>query len=253
MKAKANQAVILAAGKGKRILPLSEKLPKSMLTILGKPILEYQIEALARAGIKNLLIVVSFRRQKIKNYLGDGKRLGVHIEYIVDKNPKGIAGSLYMVKKRIRGPFFCLLGDILVDPNVFAKCLLAMLSKNQKNILLIKDEPAKSAIKLQAEVVISGNKIVRIIEKPKSPKSNFRTCGIYKFGEGIFRAIEKTPVSELRGEVELTDAIGKLIDSKTMVYFEKLDSWDINITYAADLEKAQSAISKKSPVKPVWP
>lgn len=253
MKVKVNQAVILAAGRGKRILPLSAKLPKSMLTILGRPILEYQIEALARAGIKNLLIVVGFRRQEIKDYFGDGKKLGVHIEYIVDKDPKGIASSLYWVKKLIRGPFFCLLGDILVDPKVFAKCLLRMFSRGQKNILLIKNEPAKSAIKLQAEVVISGNKIVRIIEKPKSPKSNFRTCGIYKFGEEIFRAIEKTPVSELRGEVELTDAIGKLIDLKNMVYFEKLDSWDINITYAADLEKARSMLGKKPPIKPVGP
>lgn len=242
---KITQGVILAAGRGKRILPFSKNNPKPMLRVLTKPIIEYQIEAMKAVGVEEVFIVIGFLGEKIKKYFGDGKKFGLEIKYIVDDDPKGIASSLYKVKKRIKGTFLCFLGDIFVEPKGLLHSLLRMIgSEGTGNILLVRKELDIGILKLHAEAVTDKGRVIRLIEKPKQPKSGLRTCGIYFFTPEIFKAIEKTPASELRGEVELTDAVDKLISLRKNVYFEELKTWDINVTYEADLKKCGQLLKR---------
>ena len=138
-------------------------------------------------------------------------------------------------KSKIYGSFLCFLGDIFVFPKGLERALLKMVQKGSKNVLLLSKERKKGLIKISAEALISKNQVKRVVEKPKRVKGNLKTVGIYQFSPKIFKAIEKTPISLLRGEVELTDAIDNLIKSGEKVYFDKLKSWDINVTSKADL------------------
>lgn len=233
--ANVSQGVILAAGKGSRILPLSKKTPKPMLSVLNKPIMQYQIEAMSKAGIKEVIIVIGFMGNIIKNHFGSGRRYGVRISYVVDHNPQGIASSLYKAKGLIKSSFLCFLGDIFVFPKGLEKALFKMVGMGSKNVLLLSFERQKKFIESSAEAIISGKLVTGVVEKPKKPRGNLKTCGIYQFNPIIFELIEKTPMSPLRGEVELTDAIDNLIKKGEKVYFEKLQSWDINVTSASDL------------------
>ena len=227
--------VILAAGKGSRMLPLSKNVPKPMLRVVDKPIMQYQVEALKTAGIGEVIIVVGFMGNIIKKHFGSGSKYGVKISYVEDRNPAGIACSLYKAKSKIYGSFLCFLGDIFVFPEALATSLDKMVGKSSRNVLLLSEEREKRLIKISAEALVSNSLVTRVVEKPKRVKGNLKTVGIYQFSPKIFKAIEKTPISLLRGEVELTDAIDNLITSGEKVYFEKLKSWDINVTSQADL------------------
>lgn len=113
------KAVIMAGGKGTRLFSLTlDEIPKPMVKILGKPILEHQIENLKKQGITDFIISVGHLKEHIKNYFKNGKDFGVKIEYIEESMPLGSGGSLYYLKDKIKGDFLCLSGDTLFDINV---------------------------------------------------------------------------------------------------------------------------------------
>ena len=112
------KAVIMAGGKGTRIKEINSEVPKPMIPILGKPILQYQIEALARQGVKNVVLVVGYLGNTIKEYFADGDKFGVRIEYIEEKEPLGTAGALYFLKDKIKDDFLLLCGDLIFDIDV---------------------------------------------------------------------------------------------------------------------------------------
>ena len=114
-------AVIMAGGKGTRLQPLSKDIPKPMFLILGKPILEYQIESLRKNGITDIIIIIGYLGDIIINYFRDGKDFGVNIRYITELEPLGSAGALYFLKDNIaenryvKDDFFLIFGDLLLD------------------------------------------------------------------------------------------------------------------------------------------
>ena len=109
------KAVILAGGLGTRLRPYTKSLPKPMLPLGGKPILEYEIEWARKNGIKEIVLCVSYLRNKIEDYFGDGKKFGVKIEYAISKKPLATAGQLKTAEKFIDDTFVCLYGDSIYN------------------------------------------------------------------------------------------------------------------------------------------
>lgn len=112
------KTVIMAGGRGTRISSVNSEVPKPMIPICGKPILQYQIECLERQGYKDIILVVGYLRTAIQNYFGDGSAFGVRIEYLEEEEPLGTAGALYYLKDKINEDFLLLNGDIVFDADI---------------------------------------------------------------------------------------------------------------------------------------
>ncbi len=108
-------AVITAGGKGTRVASVDNSVPKPMLSVAGKPVLQYQIECLKRQGIEKIIFTVGYKGEQIRSFFGDGNRFGVRIDYIEEKVPLGTAGALYYLKNRIKDDFFLINGDLIFD------------------------------------------------------------------------------------------------------------------------------------------
>ena len=110
--------VIMAGGKGTRIAQVNATVPKPMIPIEGKPILEYQIETLKNQGYTDIILIVGHMGNVIQEYFGDGAEFGVQISYIIEEQPLGTAGALYFLKDEIKDDFLLLNGDIIFDVNI---------------------------------------------------------------------------------------------------------------------------------------
>ncbi len=230
------QGVILAAGKGSRIFPLSTNYPKPLLPVLNKPIMQYQIEAMKNLGIKEIVVVVGILGNKIKSFFGNGKKFGVNISYVSDYNPQGIASSLMKARNKITGPFVLFLGDIFVVKADLRSAKRKMEILAADGVIIGKKETDRDLIRRNFSVIFDKNsRVLKVIEKPKNPKSLFKGYGFYLFSPAIFKAIMKTPRSQLRNEYEITDAIQTLIDMGGNVYADEWDNWDFNLSYPKDL------------------
>lgn len=231
------QGVILAAGSGSRIFPLSQNYPKPLLPVLNKPVIEYQIEVMRKAGIGDITIVVGGLGILIKKFLGNGSKFGVKIAYIVDRNPQGIASSLMKVKNIILGrPFVLFLGDIFVYDADIKSAITLMGQVKADGIIIGRVESDPELVARNFSISTDRNgRVLRVIEKPKRPTNLFKGNGFYIFSAKIFEAIAKTSKSNLRNEVEITDSIQTLIDLGGRVYAQKWKNWDVNLSYPEDL------------------
>ena len=126
------KAVILAGGLGTRLRPYTKSLPKPMLPLGGKPILEYEIEWLKKNGIKEIIVCVSYLRKKIENYFGDGRKFGIKIEYAISNKPLATAGQLKTAEKFIDDTFVCLYGDSIY--NFSLRNMISYHKKSKSNI-----------------------------------------------------------------------------------------------------------------------
>lgn len=211
------KAVILAAGKGTRMGPLTESRPKVMLPLANRPLLEHIIVNLKTADIREFLIVAGYHKEKITDYFKDGSRLGVDIEYIEQNVQKGTADAIAVARDSIRERFLVTNGDVLTGiPDI-------------KRICNAKGEAVLTAMKVANPVeygilCVKGKRVEKLIEKPKKPASDLANAGIYIFEPSIFDAIENTKSSP-RGELEITDSIQLLIDSGKEVNYTKLQEW----------------------------
>lgn len=203
------KAVILAGGIGSRLQPIiGSNNPKVMLKYSDKPLLQRTIEILKERGIKEIVIVVSYQKEKIMNYFGDGSKFGVHIEYVFQRHPKGgTADATSYVKEKIKEENFLLIyGDNIFHLDTLDN-LLAV-SKHFDGVMCGKEvaDPNNYGI-----LEIQNDIVVKIHEKPEKPPSNIANTGLFILPKEIFSAIEETGVSP-RGEYELTDSIQILID-----------------------------------------
>lgn len=230
------QGVILAAGHGSRIFPLSVDYPKPLLPVLNKPVIQYQIEVMRDAGIVDIIIVIGILGSKIKTYFKNGSSFGVRISYVVDNNPQGIASSLMKAKAKISGPFALFLGDIFVVRADIKSAVDLFVRRGAEGVIIGKREIDPEAVSHNFSVIIGDHgQVIKVIEKPKKPPSLFKGYGLYLFSAAIFEAISRTPRSTLRNEYEITDSIQTLIDIGGKVYSQEWDNWDFNLSYPRDL------------------
>lgn len=237
------KALILAAGMGTRLKPLTSKRPKSLLEVSGKPILEHIINSLSKNGVKEIFIVVNYKKEMIIDYFGNGSKFGVSINYLFQKDSRGGTGEAVRTGKgKIKEKFILINGDILFDQIIIKKMIETV--KNYDGLMTCKEvnEPKRYGI-----IEIDGDRIVKIVEKPDRPKSNLANMGMYIFPETIFDAIDKTELSE-RGEIEITDSIQILIDSGARLTFLKTDDFWMDIGRIEDYEKANEIYKSRNKV-----
>jgi len=217
------QAVILAAGKGVRLKPLTEDIAKVMVKVKGKPIVEYIIEKLRSLGIDDIALVVNYKKETVKEYFKDS------VKYIEQSKPLGTANAVYVAKDFVKEDKFLLIyGDIFFTDDL-------------KNF--VKEEPTVMAVfevkdaGVFGRVKIENEKVVDIVEKDGVKSPGIVNAGIYLFDKKIFEAIEKTELSP-RGEYELTDSVKILIKNGITVkpYFLKGEYWK-DIGRVSDLEE----------------
>jgi len=238
--------VITAAGKGTRIadLPFTRILPKTMLPILNKPIIEYIIDNMKSIGVKTIYIIVNPNNTFIQEYFKDGSDFGVEIKYIEQVNPEGIAHAISLVKDYIKGPFIVILGDDFTVTNSLNNLVETFLEKNCLVMEGVVEDNDIQSIKRTCNVILENGKIVDIIEKPENVNSNIRGCGIYIFNPKVFDYIEKTPKTPPKNEIEITNTI-KLIAKDGLAYGTCINGTNININTISDLYSVLKIVWRK--------
>lgn len=211
------KTVILAAGKGTRMKELTADIPKPLLRINNKPILEYILNKLKFIGIKDVLLIVGYLSEKIKDYFGDGKKFGLNIYYIEQVKQEGTGEAVGIAKEWVDNePFFLANGDVWISVNDY-KNFIDTYYKFDSDILLslnwVEDPYYGGAVYIDNEFTVT-----KIIEKPAkgTSQTNYINAGLYVFKPIIFDYIKKIKPS-IRGEYELPDAITMMLQEKKYI------------------------------------
>jgi len=193
------QALILAGGKGTRLKPITHEIPKPLVPLHGKPILEYSLDLFKKFGIKDIMISIGFKGEKIKEYFGDGKRFGVNITYLKENEPLGTAGPLRLAKNLIKGPFIVCNADELKDINLMDMFMFHKDNNATATIALTSvDDTSKYGV-----AKITGNRILDFVEKPSKDKapSNFINSGLYIFDPKVLDYVPEEGFAMLEKDV----------------------------------------------------
>ena len=233
------KGLIPAGGQGTRLKPITLAIPKELLMVGDKAIIEYVINAMKMAGITEITIVVGWRKHAILDYLGSGKRLGVKLTYVVQDKRDGLGKAVFSGMHTIgQEPFLVVLGDNFFYPQTFLKEILSFHQQNNADATIgvaHVDDPTRHGMIKPGE----NNKIVDIIEKPSPQQSpsSLGCIGIYLFNPDIFEAIAGTKPG-YNNEIQLTDAIKLLLDDNKNVMYRQIQGKHIDIGTLEDLGNA---------------
>jgi glucose-1-phosphate thymidylyltransferase len=227
------QAVILAAGEGQRLRPFTVNRPKVMLAIAGKPILRYVVEALAKNGIRNIVMVVGYRKDQIFDYFGTGEQFGVEVTYIAQERQLGTAHALAQAQGVIAEEFLILPGDNLIEAETIAHFIDV-----EPEAILVKqvDNPRRYGV-----VETQGGQVKSIAEKPQEAGSNIISTGIYTFTKEILRFIGP--------ELDIPDAVNRMISQGRPVTAVTTEGTWLDAAYPWDILSLNDAILRQ--VQPV--
>jgi glucose-1-phosphate thymidylyltransferase len=216
------KGLVLAAGKGSRLYPVTHIIAKPLLPLANKPTLAYAFERLKEIDVYEIGLVVGDNEQSMREVLKDGSDFGVSLTYIRQPEPKGLAHAVSFAKYFIGDSNFVLyLGDAIYGSG-FVELKNQFLDSGCSNLNLVKEvqDPSRFGV-----ANVSGDKIVKLVEKPKVPESNLAMAGLYFFRSEIWNVLPKLQPSS-RGEFEITDAIQLLIDEGNLVLAGRYeDEW----------------------------
>lgn len=215
------KALILSGGKGTRLRPITHTSAKQLVPVANKPILFYGIEAIRDAGISDIGIIVGDTAGEIEAAVGDGSQLGVKVTYIHQEAPLGLAHAVSIAREFIGSDRLVVyLGDNLIIDGIRSFVQQFESSKPNCQILLAHVPNPESF----GVAELDGDRVIRLVEKPKHPKTDLALVGVYMFDHNIFEACGAIKPS-WRGELEITDAIQYLIDRGLDVRFQIISGW----------------------------
>lgn len=239
--------VILAAGRGERMAPFGQAIPKAALPIANKPLIEYQIEQMRSLGIDEVVVLIGHRGYKIASILGDGTRLGLRIRYVEQTEMAGIAHALGQTEPLVTRPFLLMLGDIFFEPLRLADMVETFERHGCAAVLAAKDEGDPLAIRKNFAILRDeSGRVHRVIEKPRHAENRLKGVGLYLFDPVVFDAVRRTPRTAMRNEYELTDSIQILIDMGHPVRVSDCIADDINLTFPSDLLRCNLRVAAAS-------
>jgi UDP-N-acetylglucosamine diphosphorylase/glucosamine-1-phosphate N-acetyltransferase len=220
------KAVLLAAGEGIRLQPITATRPKHLIKVGGKPILQFCLEAVKRAGIDEAIIVTHYMGDAIHSYFGEGEKLSLKLTYVEQKAILGTGNAAEVAEPYLDGDFVLIYGDLLFGQDT-VKTVLSQFKKGKTaavmGVIPVDKPESYGIIEQDAE-----GKVKRIVEKPAAGKapSNLANAGVYAFSKEVFDKIKQTKAS-IRGEWELTDAITMLAQEDKTVEAAQLkkDDW----------------------------
>jgi len=236
------KGIILHGGHGTRLRPLTHTGPKQLLPIANKPMSQFCLEAISETGISEIAIIVGgVGSNKVREYYGDGEKFGVKISYIEQDEPRGIAHAIRLCKEFIGNEkFLVFLGDNIIQKSIIDFVENFKNSDYDATVLLCEvDNPSRFGI-----ADIENEKILKITEKPKNPKSNLAVTGIYLLTPKIFEIIDNLKPS-WRNELEITDALDNLLKENNNISFEKITDYWKDTGTPEDIIHANGEILKK--------
>ena len=224
------QTVILAGGTGKRVFPLAVNKPKPMFKILGKLLIQHVIETLKKAGLKDFIIVIGHNGEQIREYLADGSKLGVNIDYTVQKEALGMANALKTAKDLVEDNFFVVNADDIFESSLI-KEMIKQFKEGSADIVL-SCKPVEETWKFGI-IRVEDDKVIDFVEKPPigQEPSNLAVVGVYIMPKRIFDYYKKIPVSDHQYE----DTIQKFIQDKNVVRAVSYDGFFAGYKYPWDL------------------
>lgn len=234
------KVVILAAGKGTRMLPLTEHIPKVLVPVLGKPFLGYLLQHLKLAGFSEFVLVGGYKIEKLKEFV---MQYGINAIIVEQREQQGTAHALLQAKMFCgKEQFVVVNGDSLFSPEDlkelvrmhFTSCIVGKET----------DHPEKYGV-----LAVQGNKLVRIVEKPKEYAGNIVNVGLYKFTPEIWTALDKITVSA-RGEYELTDGVTWLARHGNVEVLKLKDYW-VDLGSREDIPRVEKFLREDHGILPL--
>ena len=233
------QCLVLAAGDGTRMLPLTARTAKPLLKVAGKPFMDHTIEVLKRAGIDDIAILVGWHKEEVMFYYAQMD----HIEtpHFVEQHERlGTAHAIAQAEDWVKGPFLGINGDVLPDETTL-RALVEASSKDSSAVAMacthVDDPTGYGIVETDGRGCVTG-----LVEKPDRPAGNLINAGMYTFPADIFDAIRETPMSP-RGEYEITTTFEGLMADGRLRALEMTEPW-IEVTYPWDVLRANVHLMK---------
>jgi UDP-N-acetylglucosamine diphosphorylase/glucosamine-1-phosphate N-acetyltransferase len=238
------KAVVLAAGEGVRLQPVTATRPKHLIKVAGKPILEFCLDALKASGVTDVAVVTHYMGEAIREFFGDGEGFGLKIEYVEQAEMLGTGNAVSVVEPYVEGDFVLVYGDLLFGADAVADELELFEAEKPASVMAVVpvEKPESYGI-----VEVEAGKVKRVVEKPVAgdAPSNLANAGVYVFSEEIFDKLRQTKAS-VRGEWELTDAVSLLVKDGQEVLAAEIsrDDW-FDVGRPWDLLEANSWALKR--------
>ncbi len=237
------KGLLLAGGYGTRLRPLTFTGNKHMIPIANEPILFYGLRHLADAGISEVGVILGPLHERIAEALGDGSRFGIHVSYIEQGEPKGLAHAVLCARDFLGDePFTMYLGDNLLQGG--ARPLIERFDRTKADAVVGVTPVAHPSN--YGVVELDGDRIVSIVEKPREPRGNLALIGVYVFGPAVHRVIDQLKPSA-RGELEITEAIWQLHVTGARVVVEPVRGWWKDTGRPEDLLEANDLVLRTRP------
>ncbi|WP_132057788.1 sugar phosphate nucleotidyltransferase [Halorussus amylolyticus] len=224
-------AIVLAAGEGTRLRPLTRNRPKPMLPAADRPILEHVFDALIGAGIERLHVVVGYKRDRVQDHFGPTYR-NVPIDYVVQKKQLGSGHALLGARESVADDegFLVVNGDQIIEQKMVEDILDAFEDDGASTMLAVTE---RADVSHYGAVVTEGDRVTDLVEKPDTDEYRLLNAGVYAFDASIFDAVEETP--RVQGELALTDTLVRLIDRDSTVRGVTTEGLWVDATYPWDL------------------